>query len=140
VTGALQFEANVVCGIERLTLFEPPGMLIDGSDDSIGGLFGFNAEPQGVGQNRLQQGLGGMGADDLPLETVFDQVGNAADMVDAGVGEKKGVDLGGRDGPSVYGPLLVVALGQTAVDHDDETVDLEQVAGAGDAVFGTEMK
>ena len=61
-------------------------------------------------------------------------------MVDVGVGEKQVVDLVRRDGPLVHGLLSVVPLGQAAVDHDVEAVELQQVAGAGDAVLGAEME
>ena len=39
----------------------------------------------------------------------------------------------------VHGVLRIAPLGQAAVDHDVEAVELQQVAGAGDAVLGADM-
>ena len=40
-----------------------------------------------------EQGLGGMGAEDLPLKSRVNEVGDPADMIDVGVGQKEIVDL-----------------------------------------------
>jgi hypothetical protein len=79
---------------------------------------------------------GGLG---FAPEPAVDQVGSAADVVDVGVGQQQVVDLVGRDGPLAHGLLGFVPLGQAAVDEDGEFVELKQLAGAGDAVFGAEM-
>ena len=76
---------------------------------------------------------------DFAPEPAVDQVGTAADVVDVGVGQQQVVDLVGRDGPLAHGLLGFVPLGQAAVDEDGEFVELKQLAGAGDAVFGAEM-
>ena len=81
-----------------------------------------------------------MGADDLALELPVDQLGYTADMVDVGMGEEQVVDLGRRNRPLVHGLLWIVPLGQAAVDQDIEAIELQQVAGAGDAVLGAEME
>jgi len=91
-----------------------------------------------------QQGLGGIGADDLATETGIDQVRHPANMVNMGVGEKEIVDLFRGYRKSRKGQHRVIALSRAAVDQDIDAVggartSLYQVAGTGDAIFGAEM-
>jgi len=139
VTGAFQLEGHTVCEVESFTVFKSPRKFVDRLPKTIGRSVGSSGKRHGVGQHWRQQGLGGMGTDDLALESVFDQLGHPADVVDVGVGEKQVVDFSGRNGPLVHGVLRIAPLGQAAVDHDVEAVELQQVAGAGDAVLGAEM-
>ncbi len=80
-----------------------------------------------------------MGTDDFALKALLDQFRHPADVIDVGMGEKQVIDRGRRYGPVVHGRNGIAALGQAAVDHDGQAVGLQQVAGTGDAVFGTEM-
>ena len=140
MAGAFQFEVYAVGEVEGFTVFKSPRKLVDRLPKTIGRPVGSSGKCHGVGQHWRQQGLGGMGTDDLALESVFDQLGYTTDVIDVGVGEKQVVDFSGRNGPLVHGVLRIAPLGQAAVDHDVEAVQLKEVAGAGDAVFGADME
>ena len=137
--GAIKFEANLVFEVEGYAVFSPPGKFIDGGDDPVGGpaiIVRLSA------RRRLSRAPEWPWSDESirsPPEAAVDQVGTAADVVDVGVGQQQVVDLVGRDGPLAHGLLGFVPLGQAAVDEDGEFVELKQLAGAGDAVFGAEM-
>jgi hypothetical protein len=80
-----------------------------------------------------------VGADDFSRKPVFDELGHSSDMVDVGVGDEQVVDPVRWYRPLVHAHYPVAALGHPAVHHQVQAVDLQEVAGTGDAVFGAEM-
>ena len=65
-------------------------------------------------------------------------------MIDVGMGEKQKVDVRRRHREPVERHLRVMALGNAAVHQDGNAaavvrLKLDQVAGGGDAGFGTRM-
>ena len=86
-----------------------------------------------------------MGADDLTGKTGIDQVRDPADVIDVGMGQKQVVDVCRRYRELVEGYLRIMAMGNAAVHQDSDAaaamfrLNLDQVAGAGDAGFGTQM-
>ena len=81
-----------------------------------------------------------VGTDDFTFKAILDQFRHPSDVIDMGMGEKQVVDPVRRNRPVFDTYARIVALGQAAVHHDIQTVRLKQVAGAGNAVFGTEME
>ena len=78
---------------------------------------------------------GGGGAVDVPREAALHQAGDAAGVIDVGVGEDEDVDVGVLAGasPAVdLEGLLAAALEKTAVEEDAVAVHFDEVPGAGD--------
>lgn len=101
-------------------------------------------EGHGVAEHGEQEGLGGVGADDLAPEAGFDQVRHAADVVDMGVGQEQVVEFFGRYGKPGKRQFRITALGFTAIHQDVDVVRLagsgfDEMAGAGHTVFCAEM-
>ena len=87
----------------------------------------------GVQQHDLKQLGGEPGGEDAALEALLDQHGDAAGVVDVGVGHQYVVDGVGGKGELIVGHL-VPSLLQSAVDEDAFTVDLQAVTAAGHAL------
>ena len=85
--------------------------------------------PQHDGQKLPRQA----GAVDVAGEALLHQQGNAAGVVDVGVGHQHIVDVAGGKVQGVV-VVLVLALLQTAVDEELPSVDLQTVTAAGDGV------
>ena len=68
-----------------------------------------------------------------------------ADVIDVGMGQKQVVDVCRRHREPVEGHQRFMAMGNAAVHQDSDAaaaifrLNLDQVAGAGDAGFGPEM-
>ena len=84
-------------------------------------------------QHHRAQVAGGRGAEDVALKAVFDQTGDAARVIDVGVGKDQAVDLRALAviAAVFLKGLLAFALKQAAVEHDGFAVDLEQMLRAG---------
>ncbi len=85
-----------------------------------------------------------MGADDLTGKSGIDQVRDSAGVINVGMGEKQKVDVRRRHREPVKGYLRIMALGNAAVHQDIDAsavvrLNLNQVAGAGDAGLGTQV-
>lgn len=91
----------------------------------------------GIQQHDLQQLGGEAGGEDAALEALLDEHGNAAGMVDMGVGHQHVVDGIGGKGKFGVG-YLVPPLLQSAVDEDAFTIDLQAVAAACHALVRAE--
>ena len=165
VAGVLELEGYAVFQCEDFVEFEPPGEVVyQGFEVLIAQLPSRGSLPvilfpvapplgriivpvregHGVTEHGEEEGLGGMGTDDLAPEAGLDQVRHPADVVDMGVGEEEVVDIFGRDGKPVERQLRIIALGSAAVDQDVDAVrrsgtGLDEVAGAGDTVLRAEM-
>ena len=87
----------------------------------------------GVLEHNVQQIGGQAGGNDLTLKAVFDEHGDAAGVVDVGVGDHHGVDVPGGKVQLLVVPL-VPALLQAAVHQDLLPVDLQTMAAAGYAL------
>lgn len=87
-----------------------------------------------------EQSLGGMGAEDLPVESRIDKVRHPADVIDMGVGKEEVIDVGRGYGPSIKRRHPIVAHGQAAIDEDGGAGgDSKEVAGAGDRIASAEV-
>ena len=85
--------------------------------------------PQHDGQKLPRQA----GAVDVAGEALLHQQGNAAGVVDVGVGDQAVIDLAGGEVQGVV-VVLVPALLQAAVDEDLPAVDFQTVAAPRDSV------
>ena len=81
-----------------------------------------------------------MGAEDFAFETAMDKLGDAADVIDMGVGQEEKVDIFRRNRPRLHGSHDIIPLGHTAIDQDVETLTLEQMTGPGDGMLTAEMR
>jgi hypothetical protein len=146
VAGVFQGKADVVFQGEGFVQLKSPGQVIDlffhGPDLAVGPI----GKRHGIFEHGQEQGFGAVGADDLTAKPGIYQVRDPADVIDVGMGEKQKVDVCRRHRELVEGYLRIMALGNAAVHQDGDAVaaavvrlKLDQVAGAGDAVFGAEM-
>ena len=87
----------------------------------------------GVQQHDLQQLGGEAGGKNAALETLLDEHGNPAGVVNVGVGYQNVVNGIGGEGKFAVGDF-VPALLEAAVDEDAVSVDLQTVAASGDAL------
>ena len=71
------------------------------------------------------------GGNDLAVEALLDQQGNAAGVVDVGMGDNDIVDISGGEVQHPVVPL-VSALLEAAVDEDLLAAHLQAVAASGD--------
>ena len=109
-----QFESDAVSEVKGLIVFEAPGQIIDDSLNLLD-LGTLHAEGHRILQHRSQEGLGGVGRDDLPLKSLVYELRQASDVVDVGMGEKEEIDLARRDRPLSDGDQRIVPLWQSAV-------------------------
>ena len=86
----------------------------------------------GVLEHNVQQIGGQAGGNDLTLKAVFDEHGDAAGVVDMGVGHQHHINAAGVKGQRGVVDL-VPALLQAAVHQDMLAVDLQTMAAAGNA-------
>ncbi len=139
VAGVFHGKENAVFKAEGIVQFKPSGQVIDsgfhGPDPGVHAL----RNGHGIPEHRGKQGLGGMRADNLPFKPGIDKVRHPAGVVDVGMGEKQIIDGRWRHRPLVKGQHGVMALGNAAVHQEIDTGGLDQVAGAGDAVFGADV-
>ena len=87
----------------------------------------------GVLQHDVQQVRCQPRGDDAALKPVFDEHGDAAGVVDVGVGHQHHVDAARVEGQSGVVDLIAALL-QAAVHQDLLSVDLQTMAAAGDAL------
>jgi hypothetical protein len=94
----------------------------------------------GVAQHVGAEVAGGGGGVDVAGEVGAEQRGEVAAVVDVGVGEDDGVDVGGVKGEVAVTleALLALALGEAAVKQELAAADFQQVHGAGDGAGGAE--
>ena len=139
VPGVFQVEGDAVFEAEGVVELESPGQLLDagfhGADLPVAAV----GKGHGVPEHGHQQGLGGVGADDLAAEAGIDEIRHPPDVVDVGMGEKQVIDPFRRHRPLLERQHGVMALGDAAVHQDVDTGVLDEVAGAGDAVSGAEV-
>ena len=91
----------------------------------------------GVRQHDAQQVGRQPGGDDTALKAVFDQHGDAAGMVDVGVGHQHHVNAARMEGQRGVVHLVPTLL-QAAVDQNMLSVYLKTMAAAGDALVSAE--
>ena len=91
----------------------------------------------GVQQHNVQQVRRQPGSDDAALKALLDEHGNAAGVVDMGVGHQHIVDGTRREGELGVGDL-VPSLLQAAVHQDALAVHFQAVAASGHALVGAE--
>ena len=87
----------------------------------------------GVPQHDGHELPGETGGDDLAVKALLDQQGDAAGVVDVGMGDQYIVDIAGGEVQRVV-VVLIPALLKAAVDEDLGPVDFQTVAAAGDRV------
>jgi len=80
-----------------------------------------------------------VGAEDLAFETVMDELGDTADVVDMGMGEEEKINVFRRNRPRLHGSHGIIPLGHTAIHQDIETLTLEKMTGPGDGMLTAEM-
>lgn len=112
--GTLELEADPLFQIEAIAILESPGLIVDGGRDAVGRAFGHIGKLHGIGRHGVKQSLGGMGADDLALEAILDQLGQAPEVVDVGMGEKQVDDPVWLHPQRVDRRVRVPGLGQAA--------------------------
>lgn len=121
-----------------------PGQIINGLFQVPDLFWAPAGKGHGIVEHGQQQGFGGMGADDFPLEPGIYEIRYPADVVNVGMGEKEVVYLFGRHRELIKGQFRVAALGIAAVHQDiyaaaGVRVGLNQVTGAGYALFGADV-
>ncbi|OPZ61047.1 MAG: hypothetical protein BWY87_00070 [Deltaproteobacteria bacterium ADurb.Bin510] len=104
--------------------------------------FGFDFLDVGrIEQHDLAQVGGWRRGDDRAAETILDQLGQSAGVVEVGVGQQHGFDFAGIEVPGqpVAGLHLSAALEEAAVDQDLFAAGgFDQVIGAGHAAGGSQ--
>jgi hypothetical protein len=100
MAGIAQFEGDALFQAEGLIEFKAPGEIVDLGFRAFSSYFSptVPGKRHGVAKHGQQQGLGGMGADDLAPKPGVDQLRHPADMVDMGMGEKQIVIASGATG------------------------------------------
>ena len=142
--GVAQLEGDLVFEGEGFVEFEAPGEIIDAIFQVLDLFVGSLGKGHGIAEHRQQQGLGGMGADDLAFKACIDQIRYPADMINMGMGQKQIADVGRRHGELCKRQFRVISVGGAAVHQDIDAsggtrMGFYEVAGTGDAFFGAEM-
>ncbi len=144
MAGVFQGKGDAVSQGEGVVQLKSPGQIVDlffqGPDLGTGPV----GKRHGIPKHGQEQGFGAVGADNLTGKPGIDQVRDPADVIDVGMGEKQKVDVRRRHREPVERHLRIMALGNAAVHQDVDAaalvrLNLNQVAGAGDAGFGTQM-
>ena len=82
----------------------------------------------GIEKDDLSNIGGGFGAVDVAAETLFDQLGDEAGVVEVGVGDQNGIDAAGWDGERLPVAAEVRALLiKAAIDQDSGLIGFEDV-------------
>lgn len=124
----IDFRVERVEGREALAFAFPVGV----------GEVGF-LDAGGIREHDLAEVAGGRGGVDISAVAPAGEVGEIARVVDVGVAEDDGVELGGFEGEvfvDVVG-FFAVALVESAVQQDAFAVDFDEVAGSGGGAGGT---
>ena len=127
--GLFGIDGGVERGVEGLAF---AGAFFVGVFD-VGGL-----DPGGVGQHNLAEVAGGGGGVDVSAVALAGEVGEIPAVVDVGVGEDHGGEVGRVEGEmfvAVVG-FLAVPLVKPAVEQDALAIDLDEVLGAGGGAGG----
>jgi len=92
----------------------------------------------GIREHDLAEVAGGRGGEDIAAVAPAGEVGQVARVVDVGVAEDDGVELGGFEGEVLVDVVgfFAVALVESAVEEDAFAVDFDEVAGSGGGAGG----
>lgn len=120
---------RICLGVERLK--GPLALFLAAAVDVFHILF---LDRGAVLQHHRAQIAGGRGAENVALKAVFDQAGDAARVIDVGMGKDQAVNMFAlAESAAVFlKGVLAFALNQAAVKHDGLPVDFEQMLRAGD--------
>lgn len=135
MAGAAKFEDNALSQVECFSKLKAPRKIFYCSCDLFYRGSPHIPELHGILEHRQDQGDGGMGADNLPLEPLLNQCRQQTDMVDMRMGQKDEIHLVGFDGPTVNGNGRIAPLGDAAVNEDVLAPNLHQPARPGDAIL-----
>ena len=138
--GPAQLEMDALFQGEIFVELKAVGKLVNTMENVLPSLFGHIRKAQCVRQERLKEGIGGMGAEDFAFEAVMDKLRDAADMIDMGVGQKQKINIPRRNRPAGHGRNLIPALGHTAVHKNVEPLTLQQMTGTGDGMLTAKMR
>lgn len=137
---------------DRLELRERPGRVylrIQGQrgmmlrvPTPVGGTGVFFLDPRRVGKHERAQVLRRRRAEDAAAESLRNEPGQEAAMVQMRVGQDDRVDAGRveRQGGPVPKAKLLQALEQSAVDEHTMVADIQQMFGAGDRTGGSKKR
>lgn len=82
----------------------------------------------GIEKDDLGDIGGGFGAVDVAAETLFDQLGDEAGVVEVGVGDQDGIDAAGWDGERLPVAAEVLSLLiKAAIDQDSGLIGFEDI-------------
>jgi len=135
MTGTAEFEKNVFSQIEGVAELEAPRQIVYRPGDLISLGNPQVLELHGIFEHGRDQGDGGMGGDDLPLEPLLNECRQQTDVIDVRMRQKDEIHLGGFERPIFNGNGSIAPLRDPAVNEDVLPPNLHQPAGTGDAIL-----